>query len=569
MILNNDYIIESIQYELYLFGKKMDDIMSDLCLNESEILYSHKLKFIGENNISDDLFVVQEGEFGDKVKTAVLGAQVTGRYDLIRPRLLKMVQNEKKISKLEYYQKDCAMGITQLQARMKNAPKQEKEIKEHIKWLKEIYRPAISARKRELRHKVSETGLYYNELSDDMTTCLETGRFDLIHNTLLDKVHECSSIEDLLFLQEDLSSGLSDLGAMTIKRPDIVNEINDHIDWLRTKYTASLNEKFNELNNEINESTMNDIMLIQEGAWENIKAVWKALVTKLKEIWNAFLNKILKRKEDYEEYLKTNKDVLLNNKYSGSKEFPKFWEKNNVFDKLVKQIPEFDFNKMKNSLSSDEAFIKEYFPDIYQQGKSYTDVAKALLYGDTAVIKDGQMPIKTMYEYCLNGHKLRQTALETSFKRVTSVAENFIKDIESNKIKINESNVTLERFFYSYLLEGVIYEGNLAKDANNDNNDDKQTNTNQNTDENKEQQDKQAESQKTTNDNNANIKAQNLARRFITICTNINAIMMKCCDDTYDTYISILKEHGSAHGAKSVYKKKEKQDTKATDNTKK
>ena len=94
MILNNDYITESIQYELYLFGKKMDDIMSDLCLNESEILYSHKLKFIGENNISDDLFVVQEGEFGDKVKTAVLGAQVTGRYDLIRPRLLKMVQKQ-------------------------------------------------------------------------------------------------------------------------------------------------------------------------------------------------------------------------------------------------------------------------------------------------------------------------------------------------------------------------------------------------------------------------------------------------------------------------------------------
>ena len=414
MHYGEDLLIESLQYELYLFNKQISSIRTNLCLAEASI-YS---------NIQE---VITEGELGTKIKTALLGAQSTGRFDLIRPRLLKAVAKAKTMDIIEIYRYDARMSIPILQTYKKQKPQFAKQADEQIAWIRGDFRDAIDARAKQIKAAIKE-----------------------------------SALEDFALIQEEAK--------------------NSFMDAIR------------------------------------------ALIKKLKEIWDKYIGRWFQRNKDDEEWLKANKDVILKNKHVGSFEIYKFWERSSSIDKI--KIPDFNYTDMKPHLAGDDAFVKQYFPDLYKDGIVYSDVAKGLFYGEKTVVKDTQVPIDKMYTFCSGGFKQSNNALKAMFDKAINAANATLNDIQSGKIQ-TESTVCLERYFYSYLLENVVYEEELVKDVNDGSTSNQSNNTNTQS-----EPEKKEESDKAKSNSQSKVEAQRFVNRYITVCTNINAVIMKTYDDT-------------------------------------
>lgn len=99
-------------------------------------------------------------------------AMETGRFDEIHPNLLKMVDRCRTMKDIEYLEKDLSFATLEKYAEIVEAVEKKDEIprsinrdeiirridkgvssakiRAHIKWLKEVYRPAIKAKKKEL-----------------------------------------------------------------------------------------------------------------------------------------------------------------------------------------------------------------------------------------------------------------------------------------------------------------------------------------------------------------------------------------------------------------------------------
>ena len=56
-------------------------------------------------------------------------------------------------------------------------------------------------------------------------------------------------------------------------------------------------------------------------------------------------------------------------------------------------------------------------------------------------------------------------------------------------------------------------------------------------------------------------------QKYINISNTISSMLLKYCDDTYDTYISILREHASRNGEVKVKKDNTKENKQKETNT--
>ena len=112
------------------------------------------------------------------------------------------------------------------------------------------------------------------------------------------------------------------------------------------------------------------------------------------------------------------------------------------------------------------------------------------------------------------------------------------------------------------LIESVLYEEDMGKDTNDNNTDNQKTNNqsdSSSSSDNKQEEQKKEEADQKKQDSQKALEAKQYIQKYININTNIKGIVMKCLDDTFDTYFAILKEHAIKNGAKYNIKK-EKQD---------
>ena len=567
MVLNNNYVLEETEYLIYKCNKDVNDIITNMKLREAQILTD-------VNNLLNPKPKTITVESVNNLLSLLENPQIEGKYELDRSYYLETVNELETVQQVNHILKHTGIIVSRLKESAKHKPHIANSINEQCDWLCNEFKNTLLQKKVILSNNVLESGMdndellsyiQENELTDRILShipggTLSTGRFDLLRPKLLKLAKKAKTIERINYLRKDLSIGKSQLKTLMKNKPEFKEQIEAHLEWADTVYRQALNDRAKELKAAIKEAAIEEIVAIQENAKDNIMKVIDWLIEKVKEIWNRFFKGNASREQNAK-WLIDNRDTILNKAYSGSKEIPEFW-KLKTADSIVNKFPKFDYDKMKANLSSDESFIKEFLPDIYDNNKSYQDVLKAKLYGTkNAVIKDNQMPIKDMFNYCTNGFKQKTKDLQNMHDLCIKSAEQFKNNISNGTINL-ESSVVFEKYFYSYLLEEVLYESDMAKDVDNSTNN-QQTNNNSSDSTNSSDSDNSSntdqESKEKKQNSQKEIEAKQHIQRYININTNIKGIMMKCLDDTFDTYFNILKEHATKNGAKYNIKK-EKQD---------
>ena len=567
MVLNNNYVLEETEYLIYKCNKDVNDIITNMKLREAQILTN-------VNNLLNPKPKTITVESVNNLLSLLENPQIEGKYELDRSYYLETVNELETVQQVNHVLKHTGIIISRLKESAKHKPHIANSITKQCNWLCNEFKNTLLQKKVILSNNVLESGtdndellsyIQENELTDRILShipggTLSTGRFDLLRPKLLKLAKKAKTIERINYLRKDLSIGKSQLKTLMKNKPEFKEQIEAHLEWVDTVYRQALNDRAKELKAAIKEAAIEEIVAIQENAKDNIMKVIDWLIEKVKEIWNRFFKGNVSREENAK-WLTDNRDIILNKQYSGSKEIPEFW-KNKTADGIINKFPKFDYSKMKPYLSSDDAFIKEYLQEIYDANKSYQDILKTKLYGDkNAVIKDNQMPIKDMFNYCTNGFKQRTKDLQNMHNSCISAAEQFKNDISNGKIQL-ESSVVFEKYFYSYLIESVLYEEDMGKDTNDNNTDNQKTNNqsdSSSSSDNKQEEQKKEEADQKKQDSQKALEAKQYIQKYININTNIKGIVMKCLDDTFDTYFAILKEHAIKNGAKYNIKK-EKQD---------
>jgi hypothetical protein len=583
MVFYTDYVLEETQYIIYEFNRMMNNAITKAKLDEADIIMRAK-EVLCENE------VILEGDFIDKIKTNLFGAQTTGRYDLVKEKLIKNVNRLQTPQQVDLIMASIPGGVQYVKNQMETHPEYEKQMKEYIKWLQGDFKIYLKGKKKELQHSIAETGLEWDEylemivqeseLGDRIMShipggTLQTGRFDLLRPKLLKLAKKAKDMKRIQYLRKDASIAKRTLQTLKKNKPEFKDQIDSHLKWLDTEYKQALNDRAKEIRNSVNEASFEEISLIQEAAKDTIVKAIDWLINKIKELWAKFFGRKADR-DSKAKWLKDNRNAILNNGFKGSKEMPEFWKYDSLNDKVVNSFPKFDYASMKPNLSSDDSFINAYFKDLYQDGKSYVDVLKTKLYGEkNAVLKDGQVPIKNMFDFCTNAYVQKTRALENIHNACVSAAEQFKNDINNGKVKIEESSVVFERYFYSYLMESVIYEADLAKDTQTDQQqtqttDTKNTNNNTTTNNTPTPDDqKKAEANKSKVENDRAVEAQKLISRYLSITNNIKGTLMKYLEDKFDTYFAVLMQHAKTNGVKTKPEAAKKEDNTEQNNTNK
>lgn len=94
-------------------------------------------------------------------KNLTVNAQKTGKFENIRPNLLKIVDRCKTQDELGYLRRDKNAGKYMLTKLAKNKPELAPQIKEHLKWMETTYTQAINMKAKELKVQgVTESAVY-------------------------------------------------------------------------------------------------------------------------------------------------------------------------------------------------------------------------------------------------------------------------------------------------------------------------------------------------------------------------------------------------------------------------
>lgn len=89
----------------------------------------------------------------DLIKNAIDNPTKTGKFENLRPRLLKMVDKCKTIDDVNYLKRDIRAGKIQLTNLKQDRPEIAKQIDDHIKWLETDYMKALNDKAKELKAK--------------------------------------------------------------------------------------------------------------------------------------------------------------------------------------------------------------------------------------------------------------------------------------------------------------------------------------------------------------------------------------------------------------------------------
>jgi hypothetical protein len=140
------------------------------------------------DDIDDEFDITEEGSNGPGMKfyiknygTLYMNAlKAPGDINRIQPGLMKIVKRCKTMREIEYLQKDASHSVSILNSHIKNFKDDKKKMaqyKTHIKWIESVYRPAISAKKKEIKEK-------------------ENSKKKVVKESIVQILEECVSIVD-------------------------------------------------------------------------------------------------------------------------------------------------------------------------------------------------------------------------------------------------------------------------------------------------------------------------------------------------------------------------------------
>lgn len=185
-----------LTYDWVVFPSHEKAYMQDIIKEDAEFFveidnHMNSEKVLTEGHMipfdMDELDIVLDEGFTIKNLPNILanmfkGANKTGKYEALRPRLLKMVESCKTPQEITYLERDKNIGITQLRKLIKEKPEQKQAIEEHIKWLNGEYTRAINKKQRELK-SVKKEEFSFNE---SHATFLEIYKEDSLRNMMDD-----------------------------------------------------------------------------------------------------------------------------------------------------------------------------------------------------------------------------------------------------------------------------------------------------------------------------------------------------------------------------------------------
>ena len=172
------------------------------------------------------------------------------------------------------------------------------------------------------------------------------------------------------------------------------------------------------------------LFMIQEGVKETIMKYITRIVNAITNAWKTFQEKLITAGNA--SYLKFAKNRLDGAKPTIVKEF-KFDGANlqDPAEKLnnIKVVPLDNYQEMQKYLDTQEAFIKQYYPQLQatadENGNiSLGDSLKKLVYKEPHEQKLGVPEIKTMYNYCVDSYKGSMESIKSDLQTVNTSSKN-------------------------------------------------------------------------------------------------------------------------------------------------
>lgn len=290
----------------------------------------------------------------------------------------------------------------------------------------------------------------------------------------------------------------------------------------------------------VNESS--GLMSIQEGVKETVINYLSKISTAIQEAWNKF-KEILTRGADAV-YLKSIQKRMENAECNFTATYTEY-----DMNKLngIKLIP-FNYEDMKESLSSKEDFLAKYYPDIKldEKNKSVKEVVQSICVKSRDEVKcDGQL-LKKMYRFVTVDYKAEMSKLEADLKTVNTSNKN-IQNLVSTVMPAETASNEAAIIYESYMLE-----------ADDNKEEDKTTGK-------VEFKDPPKDENNTNGNKSNNVNKESITKAVTTYCsvsTDILTGKMKVVKDMYSAYMTIIKHY--IHPPK---KEKENEEKKPEENT--
>ena len=110
---------------------------------------------------------------------------------------------------------------------------------------------------------------------------------------------------------------------------------------------------------------------------------FQKIIAKIKELWEKFRKKFFDKTKEQVDFIRKNQKYL-DTQITGTAKI-KYLPNFDLFEKIT--IPDLNYSSMQKQLESEENFCKQYFNDIYEEGRSIADVMKEKVLREEEAVK--------------------------------------------------------------------------------------------------------------------------------------------------------------------------------------
>ena len=230
----------------------------------------------------------------------------------------------------------------------------------------------------------------------------------------------------------------------------------------QAKYEACLNEAIL-----ISENKLDEIHLVHEGFVDKVKSTIMKIMEGLKKLWAKFIEAMDTLIKKDKAYLDKYKQTILK-KTPVEATYTMYKYDIGVKNLLNSPIPVFNYNSMKDSLESEEAFIAKSFSKFKpSENVSFVDKVKAELRGSAEQVEvpSRQLNMTDMFNYCYTYDKIKDL-INKDLGYVEKAAQDAINIVDKmareKKINTESYNLFEDNKYYSLMYESYIHEEEKA-----------------------------------------------------------------------------------------------------------
>lgn len=152
------------------------------------------------------------------------------------------------------------------------------------------------------------------------------------------------------------------------------------------------------------DSTLSNLLALQEADNSNKKGIISRLITAIASMWSKFTQKVTQFVKGDKGFLEKYKDVILKKPFKEeSYTMYPYWEGTKLI--MTAQFPAFNYSSLKDDLVSEEEFIKKYFKK-YEPTKddmTFLESCKIIFRGgQKKEIQTNSMNMTDIYNYCVD-----------------------------------------------------------------------------------------------------------------------------------------------------------------------